>query len=122
MNNINKNNTIREQRDLSEKMISDGNLNISKINEEESFDEMEKKMNMNQMNLNISNKKAELYEKKYEEIKSIFLQYKEISTKENSELQFQIELITKEKKQLENKIKDLNDFFKELNKEDNNNK
>ena len=122
MNNINKNNTIREQRDLSEKMISDGNLNISKINEEESFDEMEKKMNMNQMNLNISNKKAELYEKKYEEIKSIFLQYKEISTKENSELQFQIELIMKEKKQLENKLKDLNDFFKELNKEENNNK
>ena len=122
MNNINKNNTIREQRDLSEKMISDGNLNISKINEEESFDETEKKMNMNLMNLNISNKKAELYEKKYEEIKSIFLQYKEISTKENCELQFQIELITKEKKQLENKIKDLNDFFKELNKEENNNK
>ena len=120
MNNINKNNTIREQRDLSEKMILDGNLNISKINEEESFDEIEKKMNMNQMNLNISNKKAELYEKKYEEIKSIYLQYKEITMKENCELQFQIELITKEKKELENKIKDLNNFFKELNKEENN--
>ena len=116
INTINKNNTTREQRDLSEKMILDGNLNISKINEEESFDEMEKKMNMNQMNLNISNKKAELYEKKYEEIKSIFLQYKEITMKEKCDLQFQIELVTKEKKELENKIKDLNNFFKELNK------
>ena len=115
--NIEKKN---EQRDLTDKMVLDGNLNISKINEEESFDEMEKKMNMNQMNLNISNKKAELYEKKYEEIKSIFLQYKEITMKENCELQFQIELITKEKKELENKIKDLNNFFKELNKEQNN--
>ena len=111
--NIEKKN---EQRDLTDKMVLDGNLNISKINEEESFDEMEKKMSMNQMNLNISNKKAELYEKKYEEIKSIFLQYKEITMKENCDLQFQIELVTKEKKELENKIKDLNNFFKELNK------
>ena len=120
MNNINKTSIIREQRDLSEKMILDGNLNISKINDEESFDETEKKMNMNQMNLNISNKKAELYEKKYEEVKSIFMQYKEMTIKEKSDLQFQIELISQEKKELENKIKNLNNFFKELNKEQNN--
>ena len=80
VNNTNKIKNI-EQRDLSDKMILEGNLNISKINEEESFDEMEKKLNMSQMNLNISNKKAELYEKKYEEIKRIFLEYKEMSMK-----------------------------------------
>ena len=44
------------------------------------------------------------------------MQYKEITMKENCDLQFQIELVTKEKKELENKIKDLNNFFKELNK------
>ena len=65
------------------------------------------------MNLNISNKKAELYEKKYEEIKSIFLQYKEMSIKENSDLKFQIELALKEKNNLEKKLKDLNNFFEE---------
>ena len=115
--NLNKINTTYEQRDISDKMILDSNLNISKINEEESFDEMEKKLNLNQMNLNISNKKAELYEKKYEEIKSIFLQYKENSIKENSDLKFNIELITKEKEELENKIKNLNIFFHELIKD-----
>ena len=114
--NIEKKN---EQRDLTDKMVLDGNLNISKINEEESFDEMEKKLNLNIMNLNISNKKAELYEKKYEEIKGIFLQYKEISMKENSELNFQIELISKEKEELENKIKNLNDFLQGLTQDKN---
>ena len=114
--NIEKKN---EQRDLTDKMVLDGNLNISKINEEESFDEMEKKLNLNIMNLNISNKKAELYEKKYEEIKGIFLQYKEISIKENSELNFKIELISKEKEELENKIKNLNDFLQGLTQDKN---
>ena len=114
--NIEKKN---EQRDLTDKMLLDGNLNISKINEEESFDEMEKKLNLNIMNLNISNKKAELYEKKYEEIKGIFLQYKEISMKENSELNFKIELISKEKEELENKIKNLNDFLQGLTQDKN---
>ena len=114
--NIEKKN---EQRDLTDKMVLDGNLNISKINEEESFDEMEKKLNLNIMNLNISNKKAELYEKKYEEIKGIFLQYKEISMKENSELNFKIELISKEKEELENKIKNLNDFLQGLTQDKN---
>ena len=114
--NIEKKN---EQRDLTDKMVLDGNLNISKINEEESFDEMEKKLNLNIMNLNISNKKAELYEKKYEEIKGIFLQYKEISMKENSELNFKIELISKEKEKLEKKIKNLNDFLQGLTQDKN---
>ena len=114
--NIEKKN---EQRDLTDKMLLDGNLNISKINEEESFDEMEKKLNLNIMNLNISNKKAELYEKKYEEIKGIFLQYKEISMKENSELNFKIELISKEKEELEKKIKNLNDFLQGLTQDKN---
>ena len=114
--NIEKKN---EQRDLTDKMVLDGYLNISKINEEESFDEMEKKLNLNIMNLNISNKKAELYEKKYEEIKGIFLQYKEISMKENSELNFKIELISKEKEELENKIKNLNDFLQGLTQDKN---
>ena len=114
--NIEKKN---EQRDLTDKMVLDGNLNISKINEEESFDEMEKKLNLNIMNLNISNKKAELYEKKYEEIKGIFLQYKEISMKENSELNFKIELISKEKEELEKKIKNLNDFLQGLTQDKN---
>ena len=110
--NIEKKN---EQRDLTDKMVLDGNLNISKINEEESFDEMEKKMNMNQMNLNISNKKAELYEKKYEEIKSIYLHYKEITMKENADLKFQIELALEEKNEIDKKLKDLNNFFQESN-------
>ena len=110
MNNINK-----SQRDLSEKMISEGNLNISKINEEENFDDMEKKLNICQMNLNISNKKAELYEKKYEEIKSIYLHYKEITMKENADLKFQIELALKEKNEVDKKLKDLNNFFQESN-------
>ena len=114
--NIEKKN---EQRDLTDKMVLDGNLNISKINEEESFDEMEKKLNLNIMNLNISNKKAELYEKKYEEIKGIFLQYKEISMKENSELNFKIELISKEKEELEKKVKNLNDFLQGLTQDKN---
>ena len=114
--NIEKKN---KKRDLTNKMVLDGNLNISKINEEESFDEMEKKLNLNIMNLNISNKKAELYEKKYEEIKGIFLQYKEINMKENSELNFKIELISKEKEELENKIKNLNDFLQGLTQDKN---
>ena len=114
LNNLNKiNNT--SQRDLSEKMISEGNLNISKINEEESFDDMEKKLNICQMNLNISNKKAELYEKKYEEIKSIYLHYKEITMKENADLKFQIELALEEKNEIDKKLKDLNNFFQESN-------
>jgi len=114
LNNMNKiNNT--SQRDLSEKMISEGNLNISKINEEESFDDMEKKLNICQMNLNISNKKAELYEKKYEEIKSIYFHYKEITMKENADLKFQIELALKEKNEVDKKLKDLNNFFQESN-------
>jgi hypothetical protein len=113
--NQNLNNINKSQRDLSEKMISEGNINISKINEEESCDDMEKKLNLCQMNLNISNKKAELYEKKYEEIKSIYLQYKEISMKENSDLKFQIELALKEKNDVEKKLKDLNNFFQESN-------
>jgi len=114
LNNMNKiNNT--SQRDLSEKMISEGNLNISKINEEENFDDMEKKLNICQMNLNISNKKAELYEKKYEEIKSIYLHYKEITMKENADLKFQIELALEEKNEIDKKLKDLNNFFQESN-------
>ena len=113
--NQNLNNINKSQRDLSEKMISEGNINISKINEEESCDDMEKKLNLCQMNLNISNKKAELYEKKYEEIKSIYLQYKEITMKENSDLKFQIELALKEKNDVEKKLKDLNNFFQESN-------
>ena len=113
--NQNLNNINKSQRDLSEKMISEGNINISKINEEESCDDMEKKLNLCQMNLNISNKKAELYEKKYEEIKSIYLQYKEITMKENSDLKFQIELALKEKNDIEKKLKDLNNFFQESN-------
>ena len=112
LNNSNKIIT-NEQRDLTDKMILEGNLNISKINEEGSFDEMEKKLNLNQMSLNIANKKAELYEKKYEEIKSIYLQYKEMSLKENSDLKFQIELALKEKNEYEKKLKDLNNFFRE---------
>ena len=99
------------QRDLSDKMISEGNLNISKINEEESFDDIERKLGMSQMNLNISNKKAELYEKKYEEIKNIYLQYKQMSIKENSDLKFQIELALKEKHEIEKKIKELNNII-----------
>ena len=112
LNNLNKINNSRE-KDLNDKMLSEGNLNISKTNVEESFDDVEKKLAKCQMNLNISNKKAELYEKKYEEIKSIFLQYKEMSIKENSDLKFQIELALKEKNNLEKKLKDLNNFFEE---------
>ena len=107
-NNFNKINNLG-QKDLSDKIISEG----SKINQEESFDDIEKKLIKCQMNLNISNKKAELYEKKYEEIKGIFLQYKEMSLKENSDLKFQIELALKEKNNLEKKLKDLNNFFDE---------
>ena len=109
-NNLNKINNVG-QKDLSDKMISEG----SKINQEESFDDIEKKLIKCQMNLNISNKKAELYEKKYEEIKSIYLQYKEITMKENSDLKFQIELALKEKNDVKKKLKDLNNFFQESN-------
>ena len=112
--NIEKNNlnNLNRINNLGQKDLSD-NLNKSKTNQEESFDDIEKKLIKCQMNLNISNKKAELYEKKYEEIKGIFLQYKEMSLKENSDLKFQIELALKEKNNLEKKLKDLNNFFDE---------
>ena len=66
------------------------------------------------MNLNISNKKAELYEKKYEQIKSHFEQYKEMTKEENINLKYQVDLITKEKNEMEKRIKELNNFFNQL--------
>ena len=65
INNANKINKEKE-KDIEE----DENLKIGDINNENAnrIDELEKKLSIKQMNLNISNKKAELYEKKYEQI------------------------------------------------------
>ena len=62
LNNLNRINNLG-QKDLSD------NLNKSKTNQEESFDDIEKKLIKCQMNLNISNKKAELYEKNMKKLK-----------------------------------------------------
>ena len=116
-NNLKKNlslnnNNINETK-LSENNLNE-NLNIVKMNDSESYDGFEKKSNMSQMSLNIANKKAELYEKKYEEIKNYLMQYKEITKKENNELRIKIDLILKEKSELENKINNFNDFLGKL--------
>ena len=117
-NYVNKNINIGIKKDLNDKNIEDGdNINISEINNienENSYDELEKKLDLSQMNLNISNKKAELYEKKYEQIKSHFEQYKEMTKEENNNLKYQIELLTKEKNDMEKKINDFNIFFNQL--------
>ena len=73
------------------------------------------------MNLAISNKKAELYEQKYEQVKSHFEQYKEMTKEENNNLKFQIDLITTEKNEMEKKINDFNIFFNQLLKDNNQN-
>ena len=120
--NLNKNtnnaNKINKEKDIEE----DENLNIGDINNENAsrIDELEKKLSIKQMNLNISNKKAELYEKKYEQIKSHFEQYKEMTKEENNNLKYQIDLITKEKNEMEKKINDFNIFFTQLLEEGNN--
>ena len=116
-NNLKKNlslnnNNINETK-LSENNLNE-NLNIVKMNDSESYDGFEKKSNMSQMSLNIANKKAELYEKKYEENKNYLMQYKEITKKENNELRIKIDLILKEKSELENKINNFNDFLGKL--------
>ena len=95
------------------------NINISgiqKVEEDNSFEELEKKYDLIQMNLNISNKKSEIYEAKYEEIKNYFEQYKEMTKEKNNELQFQIDLITQEKKELEDKINNLKNYISKLSK------
>ena len=126
-NYINKNqNNINNKININEKNIEESdNINISEINNmdnENSFDELEKKLDLTQMNLNISNKKAELYEKKYEQIKSHFEQYKEMTKEENNNLKYQIDLITKEKNDMEKKINDFNQFFNQLLDDNINNK
>ena len=117
-NYANKNINIGNKKELNDKNIEDGdNINISEINNmenENNYDELEKKLDLSQMNLNISNKKAELYEKKYEQIKSHFEQYKEMTKEENNNLKYQIELLTKEKNDMEKKINDFNIFFNQL--------
>ena len=124
---INKSqNSIIIKKDLNEKSIEESeNINISEINNMEegnNLDELEKKLDLTQMNLNISNKKAELYEKKYEQINSHFEQYKEMTKEENNNLKYQIDLISKEKKELEKKINDFNIFFSQLLEDSNKNK
>ena len=106
-NNLYKNNNnrnINNKRDISEKIVEEGdNLNISEINnlkDDNNLDELEKKLDLTKMNLAISNKKAELYEQKYEQIKSHFEQYKEMTKEENNNLKFQIDLITHEKNEM----------------------
>ena len=126
-NYINKNqNNINNKINKNDKNIEEiDNINISEINNlenENSFDELEKKLDLTQMNLNISNKKAELYEKKYEKIKSHFEQYKEMTREENNNLKYQIDLITKEKNDMEKKINDFNQFFNQLLEDNNKNK
>jgi hypothetical protein len=127
-NNLYKNNNnrnINNKRDISEKIVEEGdNLNISEINnlkDDNNLDELEKKLDLTKMNLAISNKKSELYEQKYEQIKSHFEQYKEMTKEENNNLKFQIDLITNEKKEMEKKINDFNIFFKQLLKDNNQN-
>ena len=127
-NYINKNpNNINNKKDLnnSKNIEESENLNISEISNkgaENNLDELEKKLDLTQMNLNISNQKAELYEKKYEKIKNHFEQYKEMTKEENNNLKYQIDLITKEKKELEKRINDLKNFFNQLLEDNNKNK
>ena len=131
MNNtgLNRNKSLRNmnnKRDFNDKIIEEGdNINISEINnfkDDNSYDELEKKLDLTQMNLSISNKKAELYEQKYEQIKSHFEQYKEMTKEENNNLKFQIDLISKEKNEMEKKINDFKAFFDQLLKDNNKNK
>ena len=113
------------RKDLDDKKIEEGsNINISELNngEENNLENLEKKLDLTQMNLNISNKKAELYEKKYEQIKSHFEQYKEMTKEENNNLKYQVDLISKEKNEMEKKIKELNNFFNQLLEGDNKDK
>ena len=121
INNRNMNN----KRELNEKNVEEGdNLNISEISNlknENNLEELEKKLDLTQMNLAISNKKAELYEQKYEQVKSHFEQYKEMTKEENNNLKFQIDLITTEKNEMEKKINDFNIFFNQLLKDNNQN-
>ena len=127
--NLNRNKSLRNmnnKREFNDKIIEEGdNINISEINnfkDDNSYDELEKKLDLTQMNLSISNKKAELYEQKYEQIKSHFEQYKEMTKEENNNLKFQIDLISKEKNEMEKKINDFNAFFDQLLKDNNKNK
>ncbi len=124
--NLNKNfNNINNKNNINDQNIEEGeNTNIGEINNENenNIDELEKKLDIKQMNLNISNKKAELYEKKYEKIKSHFEQYKEMTKEENNNLKYKIDLITKEKNEMEKKINDFNIFFSQLLEDNNKNK
>ena len=110
---INKN-----TKNIEDKKIEEGeNIKINQLNnddDENNIEQLQKKIDLTQMNLNISNKKAELYEKKYEQIKSHFEQYKEMTKEENINLKYQVDLITKEKNEMEKRIKELNNFFNQL--------
>jgi hypothetical protein len=126
-NNLYKNNNnrnINNKRDIDEKIIEEGdNLNISEINnlkDENKIDELEKKLDLTQMNLAISNKKSELYEQKYEQVKSHFEQYKEMTKEENNSLKFKIDLLTKENDEMKKKFSDFNNFFNNLLDKDKN--
>jgi hypothetical protein len=119
-NNPNKNiaRNINNKKEISDTILEKGeNINIDDMNNsqnENNYDELVKKLDLTQMNLNISNKKAELYEKKYEQIKGHFEQYKEMSKEENNSLKFKIDLLTKENDEMKKKFSDFNNFFNNL--------
>lgn len=119
-NNQNKNliKNINNKREISDTILEKGeNIHIDDMNNsqnENNYDELEKKLDLTQMNLNISNKKAELYEKKYEQIKGHFEQYKEMTKEENNSLKFKIDLLTKENDEMKKKFSDFNNFFNHL--------
>ena len=110
---INKTNTKIRKYSIANNKADDNegaNLNI----EESSYDELERKLELTTMNLNISNKKTQLYENKYEQIKNHFEQYKEMSKEESNDLKFKLDLVTQEKNELAKKINEFNTFFNGL--------
>ena len=113
--NQSKSKNINNKKEISDTILEKGEImNIDDMNNsqnENNYDELEKKLDLTQMNLNISNKKAELYEKKYEQIKGHFGQYKEMTKEENNSLKFKIDLLTKENEEMKKKFSDFNNFF-----------
>ena len=114
LNYINNKTNVKVRRYSVVKNKQDENEEINLNIEENSYDELERKLELTTMNLNISNKKTLLYENKYEQIKSHFEQYKEMNKEEINNLRFKLDLVTQEKNELSKKINNFNIFFNEL--------
>ena len=114
LNYINNKTNVKVRRYSVVKNKQDENEEINLNIEESSYDELERKLELTTMNLNISNKKTQLYENKYEQIKNHFEQYKEMSKEESNDLKFKLDLVTQEKNELAKKINEFNTFFNGL--------